>query len=522
MLPFVEVSHLPSSASFYSAITQPLGLQYISAVDPVSSAVVPGTHSLTYGLNTSPPTPVFELRHVRPTAERPLRLSRLVFSASSPSVARRFQAAVQRFHEADGRASPPYSSSPDCETSWLTDDWRLSVTTTGSDMDGNTMDVVYIPPPQYPESFSGSTFRKTNSTEGEINRIMSWNYDVAKSDMSPRTPFDPPNGAASPPSLSARLNRYSDDDMSPVIRRTVTRTTVYGPVEPAPSPRQNSSGSLTAGAVVGLLGLTAASAAIGAGVAYGVMKDRTRQDLEPPMFQRRSTEPLGGPRGRDLGYERGERQYLSSSVADRRPPPTLLSRPPRDADSGYDDGRSRHSSSRFRPSGGASTRTRSEVSSGRKPLLLTDVEHRSPTGSSRHSARTSEMEGLVAAPADYRSHAGGSRHTSARSMHGAAAPSIRRSSTYDAAADADRDTYVSTRSHRTTSTVRGPPRPTTQGCEPGVRRDRPAKGRQLRLYARRRGGSATTTAVCQPRSELCLGKEGSVAGEWGRKQQRRV
>lgn len=437
MLPFIEVSHLPSSSSFYSTVTQPLGLRYISAADPVLS--LSGSPSITYGSST----PVFDLRQVKSTFERPLKRSRVIFSASSPAIVRCFQ---QKVTQADGRAfldDEPYLLG---ESPGIADDWSLPVKASETDLDGNTMEVVYVPPPQYPEGYSGSTVRKTSSNEGEISRIMTWNYDVATSEISSRRP----------------------DEEAPLVRRTITKTstTFFEPTEPAQptlSARQNSSG-LTAGAVVGtLLGVAAASAAIGAGVAYGAMKhERLRSETGPPLYQRRSTypEPMG-PRSQYSEYGPAGRDYVSH--ADRRPPPTLLTRyphsqSPRNADSVYDDSRSRHSS-HFKPNGASTVRTRSEAPSQRQPLLLTDAEHGSHvSSSSKRSARTSEMDNIVLAPRSQVSQMSG-----ARSKHTASvAPSLRRSSTYDAV---DRESYVSSRSHRTASTVRGPPMQPTAHTE---------------------------------------------------------
>lgn len=337
---------------------------------------------------------------------------------------------------------------------------------TEKDPDGNIMEVIYVPPVGPPESYSGSTVRRTNSSTSEISRIMTWNYDVAAADSQPQAPLGhlaPVSSGLVPP---RRPGRFPDDDMAPVIRRTITTsTTMYEPVEPLPSPRQNSNG-LTTGALVGtLLGVAAASAAIGAGVAYGAMKnERGRTNMEPPLFQRRSTypEPQMGTHSRYSEYGSSERDHLS--IADRRPPPTLLTRyphgqGPRDEGSVYDDTRSRLSS-RFKPPGIASARTPSEVSSSRKPLLLTNAEHRSRVSiGSKHSstARTCEMANddmqLLAPGGRSVTSSRHSTHTTSRSKH-TVAPSLRRSSTYDDAADRDRDSYVSTRSHRTASTVR--------------------------------------------------------------------
>lgn len=441
MLPFIEVKHLASSSSFYSTVLQPLGLKYIFAADPIFSPS--GSPSITYGTATEPSTPVLELRQIHSTAERALKRSRVVFSAHSPSTVRSVQARVT---EANGRAFLDYDRNPLGQSPEIPDDWRLPLKVTETDLDGNTMEVVYIPPSQYPEGYSGSTVRRTSSSEGDISRIMTWNYDVATSEA-PRAPAGPLT-----PSSSSIVSRH--DEGSPIIRRTITRTstTFFEPTEPAQpkfSARENSSG-LTAGAVVGtLLGVAAASAAIGAGVAYGAMKhERLRSETEAPSFQRRSTypEPLG-PRSQYSEYGPPAEDY-NMSLAERRPPPTMLTRyphsqSPRNADSVYDDGRSRHSS-RYKPSGASTVRTRSEAPSQRPPLLLTDAEHASHvSSSSKHTARTSEIENVVLA----RSHV--SQASGSRSKY--------------TAAPADRDSYVSSRSHRTASTVRGPSmQPTAQ------------------------------------------------------------
>lgn len=443
MLPFVEVKHLPSASSFYSTVLQPLGLRYISAADPIFSPS--GSPSITYGSAAGPSLPVLELRQVTPTAERPLKRSRVVFSANSPSTVRSFQ---QKVTEADGRVFLTDDRYLLGQSPGPSDDWQLPVKATEIDLDGNIMDIVYVPPPQYPEGYTGSTVRRTSSSEGDISRIMTWNYDVATSEA-PRTPAGPLT-----PGSSSMVSRH--EESSPMVRRTITKTSTTffepsaAPAQPTLSARQNSSG-LTAGAVVGtLLGVAAASAAIGAGVAYGAMKhERLRSEAEAPSFQRRSTypEPLG-PRSQysEYGPGPGPRDYNMS-----RPPPTLLTRyphsqSPRGEGSLYDDGRSRHSS-RYRPSGASSIRTHSEAPSQRRPLLLTDGEHGSHvSASSKHTARTSEMDNVVLAPRSSQvSHASSSG--GARSKHTAALPPT---------AAADRESYVSSRSHRTASTVRGP------------------------------------------------------------------
>lgn len=128
-MPFVQVRDLPSSASFYSAITQPLKLRYISAN---SSSIVFG--DTTYSAS---PDPVFEVR--KASAAHRLTPSRLVLSAHSPSVVSAFRAAALR-------ADPDVIISRDGEH-------RVVI----SDFDGNKIEVACSSRPGYPTSYGGST-----------------------------------------------------------------------------------------------------------------------------------------------------------------------------------------------------------------------------------------------------------------------------------------------------------------------------------------------------------------------------
>lgn len=441
MLPFLEVSHLPSSSSFYSAITQPLGLRYISA----GSCATTGSPTLSYGFAG---IPAFELRQVLPTS-RPLKMSRVVLSASSPAAVGQFRALVQRSKDHD-RGSTSFFQDQAFDSLGYPSDRTVE-----TDLDGNVMEVVYVPPPGYPEDYSGSTVRRSQSSHGEVSRILNWSYDVVVSD--PNMP------------LAAPRSRYSMDDYdsAPVVRRSVTstRTTLVEPMESMSltSPRQNSDGSMSTSTVVGaLLGVAAAGAAVGAGVAYGVMKhDRSSREepFEAPPFQRRSTFPEPYPPvDRYSSYGPSEK--------DHRPAPSHASR------------------QSYRPSIAPSVRPRSEVptNGGRTQLLLTHGEHRSEA-SSRLSARTQDLEDMVAA--DYRSHAG-SKHTSA-SRSQTHAPSLARSNTFDVAAA---PSYVSARSHKTASTVR-PAAPQRQYTEPSV----------YSSYSKPAPGSKAPSGMRTPRAE---------------------
>lgn len=419
MLPFLEVTHLPSSSSFYSAILQPLGVRYLSAEpNPESESVLP---AITYGVPSSPPTPLFQLRQV---SQEDIRLSRIVLSAPT-------QAAVAEFHSFALRAHPDLEKQPARALTRATET-RAKI----PDFDGNTMEVAYLPPPDYPTRYSGSTVRKTQSTKSEASRILDWNYGVAAA-ATPSHVAPPSTYSAARPAVAA-ARRSSKEEPYPALRRSVTTSSaVY---EPTTTPRQNSSG-LSTGTVVGtLLGVAA-----GAALTYSMVKDgstRSREDAEPPPFARRSTFPeqpfSAEPRARYVDVERNVEKVRHPSgfppvAADRRPAPEYIARysqagkpRSREVDDMYDnddDSRSRHST-RFRP---ASVRTRSEAASTtRKPLLIAESEHRSFVGA-KHSNTPPITRSVV-----HRSH------------------------TYD---HGDRESYVSTRSHRSGNTIRAAPPP---------------------------------------------------------------
>ncbi|KAI1453909.1 hypothetical protein F4805DRAFT_441803 [Annulohypoxylon moriforme] len=136
VLPFVQVRDLPSAASFYSAITQPLKLRYISA----------NSSSIVYGDTTSgSPKPVLEVR--RAGSGQSLRPSRVVLSAQSPQILAAFRAAAIR-------ADPDLPIETDGRT-------RVELT----DYDGNRIEVVCSGGEEYPRSYGRSATSSIASRE---------------------------------------------------------------------------------------------------------------------------------------------------------------------------------------------------------------------------------------------------------------------------------------------------------------------------------------------------------------------
>ncbi|KDN62874.1 hypothetical protein CSUB01_02877 [Colletotrichum sublineola] len=446
MVPYIDVSHLPSSTSYYSAILQPLGIHYISAhaqtACPDATANTTDTDSkttittsslgrlpttVTYG-TSSPPTPVLQIREARNSSE-PLKLSRVVFSAPTPT-------AVTDFHSFAARANPnlqfvvPLGQSGDIH--------RATVT----DLDGNIMEVVYQPPPNYPPSYAGSTIRKTQSTTKEASRILDWNYDVATSELSPSMSGSVAEGpSASALAMTARSGQVPGNEPYTLLRRSVTTSVIESPSrreEPAIAPASAASGITTSTVVGSLLG-AAVGAAAGAAITYGMMrKERARAPVQEfdgsaPPFQRRATfpdqyaEPQAGP-GRYVEVERTVEKIrypeAYPTLPDNRASPQYMAKysqvgsRSRAVDDMYDDTRSRHSS-RYQLERGSSVRSRSQAAVPRTaPLMLTDYEHQSNAGSRRSVASRSVAQHSIVD---------------------------------------DAGTYVSARSERSQSTIRPPP-----------------------------------------------------------------
>ncbi|KAK5653594.1 hypothetical protein OQA88_8856 [Cercophora sp. LCS_1] len=503
VLPFLEVSHLPSSSSFFSAIVQPLGLRYLST----ERGHFP---SITYGDGLGA---VFQLRQVAASRDRPLKISHLALSAPSPEAADdAYDCAVRAspddtrdLHHA--RSSFDYSSASGASaTRTLGGGGKVRINIT--DFDGNTMAVVYRPPPQYGDHYGGSTVRATQSTPKEASRILDWNYDVVSSELPPpssRTDVSSRSAARRPYEASSRV---ADEPYSSLRRSMTEGATPYEPT----SPRQTSSGFNT-GTVVGALLGVAAGAALGGALTYSKYKtDRSRAprqdyDAAPPTFTRRSTFPDPYPdrkeRYVDPNREMSKMRYPEeyAPISEHRGPPEYIARysqarsHSRDLDDHYskapsrsrdlDDyyskasSRSRDAEDHYSKAGSRSRdfddRYSKAPSRSRDYDDYEDVRGRHSVPRSRASARArsataSHRETLLIDDREHRSQAGSrsSRHP----------PIVQRS--YTAYEPQERDSYVSARSHRSSSTLRGGP---------------PQAGESTQMVSRSRSGSRMTTTT---------------------------
>ncbi|KAF4967090.1 hypothetical protein FSARC_5311 [Fusarium sarcochroum] len=324
-LPFVEVSHLASSSSFYSATLQRLGLRFLNEGRDQNSSI--GT--ITYGIPagaTRPGSkhrkavndgrgddnkgePVLQIREVTRPFE-PVKLSTLVIAVPSPD-------AVVDFHDVALTANPwlsiqtdgdpIYPGGPSPRAPLGIEGGETARRATVRDLDGNTIQVVY---------------RQPTSSRDHFGRIIEWTYDGATrtthtthtthttqtKSRSLSQPQLQPQGVTSARSSSSSINgqspfqpRQSPAKHGPntvtaaeMTQRAATRENDEEPVSVSPRQSSNNNGLSTTTVVGALLGVAAAGAALTYGFANYSAKERERkprQEYEAPALPRRSTFP---------------------------------------------------------------------------------------------------------------------------------------------------------------------------------------------------------------------------------------
>ncbi|KAM5352139.1 hypothetical protein ACJ41O_004862 [Fusarium nematophilum] len=317
-LPFVEVSHLASSSSFYSAILQALGLRFLGADREHSSSI--GT--ITYGVPagaTNPGSkqrkaltdgrgedqggqPVLQIREVTHPFE-PVKLSTLVLAASSP-------AAVVEFHDAALTANPwlhiqtdgdpVYPGGPSLKPRLGIEGGETPRRATVRDLDGNTIQVVYHP---------------SSNPKDRFGRVLEWNYNGTSRSTHTRSrsksqPHPVTSARSSSSSVSNTQSPFQPRQQAPARRGSNTVTAAEMTQRAASrvsddadqqsvSPRQSSNNNgLSTTTVVGALLGVAAGAALTYGFVNNATKERDRkprQEFETPSLARRSTFPEKAP-----------------------------------------------------------------------------------------------------------------------------------------------------------------------------------------------------------------------------------
>ncbi|KJZ70402.1 hypothetical protein HIM_10206 [Hirsutella minnesotensis 3608] len=401
-IPFVEVSHLASSTSFYSAILQPLGLEYL---DSSGSRL----HCVSFGLGGDP------ILQLRQTSEVP-ELSVMVFAAPSRSAVLDLYGCALRANSSlrlrdVGRQQPlgrHLGITQDGKTA------RVAVL----DLDGNRIEAIYPDPhPTHTMSQVPPALHHFSSAARGAVRIVSWKRDASESSRLPRTPVDPK--LSSPPGPA--FPRESTDRETSADRESAS------PPASEQESSQQASASISTSTVVGALLGVAAGAALTYGFISRSSHDADRgEPLGPrdqpcrPMFpeqHKQQHKPQPEDRksvvSRRIAFAYPERDFISSSRRDyeqefepetsnRQPPWYLMQNPRRSSSSHHSDGKSTASGAtarakypreaRGRPSSeDLQARSRSEAAPSRATLPFVEIEERgaAPT-TSLHSAPASK------------------------------------------------------------------------------------------------------------------------------------
>ncbi|KAK7428655.1 hypothetical protein QQZ08_004749 [Neonectria magnoliae] len=311
-LPYLEVSHLASSTSFYASILQPLGLRYLATDREQTSSVgtvtygLPGAALRRQGQSEGDPVPILQIREATHPFE-PLKLSFIVLAAPSP-------AAVAEFHDcaltanpwlrmqAEGNSFPGHPSGPGPKHRLGIEGGVSPGRATVQDLDGNIIQVLCSPPSRREDlgrvlDWQFDTAQSTHSrTRSQSHPLPSSTSSSASSHAQPQAAFHtrlsprsghPGYGSLGPATMSQRASSHVPEDQDPFAESSI-------------SPRQspNNIGLSTSSVVGALLGVAAVAGA-GAALTYSmVTRDKERKprhDLEPPTLSRRSTCPEKAP-----------------------------------------------------------------------------------------------------------------------------------------------------------------------------------------------------------------------------------
>lgn len=435
-VPTIDVSHLPSAASFYAEIAQPLGISYLSAS---SSRVNFGWVSPAPD-NTPQPHVVLSLQQ-SPTFQ--VQRSSITLLANS-------RGAVDAFYKRGLLANSR-------QTGHTLEHSPAEIRARIRDLDGNMLEAVYSPraPGALPRRRTLDI--ETASTPKEARRVLQWQQDVARSvalsegehDKSPPPPSL--RGAGPAPGGDFVTIRERDGDRLPIHYR---RSDTYPPESPYPAdraPRLVSRETIHTerfyrpgegeGGGRGLTGMklvgTLLGAAAGAAIAYAAVRSDSPPHYDGPRRASHGDHPIhgyapmftdprdvshAGTRGADrtlartyIGMDPRQTQYVAQYTI-RGPPPTRV-----------------HDWARIEERSHASFR------GGRSELKQVVTQRsRSESGSTRHSRPPPVLPRSRSPHAP--SHASRRSH---RSQHS------ERSSPRRHKLDGDRESYVSARSQRT-------------------------------------------------------------------------
>lgn len=292
--PVIEVSHLPSAASFYAEITQPLGLQFLFTSPPGSNPTCLYFGTVTDVGTSSPRKDVVFL--VSQTVTAIPRLSHIDFNAASSKAALEFHKSSKLCNKDSKHNSLEH----------IREDGSETVIAKTADFDGNMIQAAY--------SSSGdprrgqSVMEMAGPPEKEARRVLEWQEDVARSISGAADEQTQVSGSShrGPPPGPGSFRRADTFPAAKVLHReTVTTESYRRHHAEAPEKSASGGGGMSGKALIGTL----LGAAAGAAVAYAMVRS------ESP--ERVSTVPAGGS-GRAVSYVEGYRAPASSYTHQRR------------------------------------------------------------------------------------------------------------------------------------------------------------------------------------------------------------
>jgi hypothetical protein len=334
-VPFVEVSHLASSSSFYSATLQILGLRYLNESRDPSSSIGTVTYGLTAGVTKTGgkhrqaltdgrgeeikgPQPVLQIREVSRPFD-PVRISTVVIAVPAPGQIVDFYEAALTANpwlaiQTDG--DPIYAGGPSPRPRLGIDGGETPRRATVRDLDGNTIQVVYRQP-TCPRDYYG--------------RVIEWTYDGATHSTYTTTTH------ITRKTTHTRNRSLSQPQLQPVASapaEMAQRAAAHPEKEDEPvsvSPRQssNNNGLSTTTVVGAILGVAAAGAALTYGFASHAAKERERKprqeyEAQAPQLPRRSTFPEKAPPVHKLHHEERRTVYGDHPPNTSQYPPKAL------------------------------------------------------------------------------------------------------------------------------------------------------------------------------------------------------
>ncbi|KAK0114804.1 hypothetical protein ONS95_014285 [Cadophora gregata] len=271
--PLIQVAHLPSAASFYGSLTQPLGLQFLSAT-PVSPAC------LHFGYIQQGPSGPRKVTVFTVSQAAHPRLSHITLSAPSPKAVYDFYGKSLLLKQDRGRGENTFDQEED-------EDRALT-----RDFDGNMIEAVYSTRASRGAGPRGTPAIEPAGLDKDSRRVLEWQQDVARSISGSQAPGSQAGSQVGQREEQAGPGTFRRADTFPsdfgrdrpmrLVRRETVTTEHYSQAER--ERQEAASGGISGKAVLGTL----LGAAAGAAFAYVITRS---EDPPSTTSVRRSSAP---------------------------------------------------------------------------------------------------------------------------------------------------------------------------------------------------------------------------------------